>query len=88
MRTLLDKAVLFALCLILHITLTGDMRPGSVVALLAAGLLHVAVRMAAGRTASSPDAGLLRGYGLPVSPNSSGSCQQSPMTPCVCGPSA
>lgn len=36
MRTLLDKAVLFALCLILHITLTGDMRPGSVVALLAA----------------------------------------------------
>ena len=57
MRTLLDKAVLFALCLILHITLTGDMRPGSVVA---------RVRMAAGRTAASPDAGLLRGYGLPV----------------------
>ena len=36
MRTLLDKAAMFALCLILHITLTGDMRPGSVVALLAA----------------------------------------------------
>ena len=36
MCTLLDKAAMFALCLILHITLTGDMRPGSVVALLAA----------------------------------------------------
>ena len=87
MRTLLDKAAMFALCLILHITLTGDMRRVPVVALLAAVCCTSLCEWLPAARLRPLMPGCYAVW-LACPPNSSGSCRQSPMTPCVCGPSA